>query len=147
MRAWLENEAAKSGYTIADVIRRCVGGMRWLEDNFDEQTRHLGLSVMQMAAAIQRAYPPWHRNEKAFQSLVEAIVAWLNIQEREKGEGDDSFGQDDPATVGRMIARAIHRDSLESPTQLQMDDWESTFRVAEYPRGGREPPKKGKPKK
>jgi hypothetical protein len=108
-RASLEKIATEHGQTVADEIRQRLDRTLLEDEKFDELTRHLGSTVMDLAASIQRHGAKgvaWHQHPKAFEALTQAIMTWLEGQKPPEAD-PDLFGPDDPLTLGRSIALAL----------------------------------------
>ncbi len=82
------------------------------EETFDWRSRELADSVLWISDELSRQIGvPWHATQKGHQALAAAIEQLLaNMAQTEKSaEVEDSFGPDDPPTLGRAIARQFLR--------------------------------------
>ncbi len=124
VRAELEAAALKSGHSVAEEIRRRIT-LTLEADAHDTQTRALAADVAQLAEQINREKGfAWHSHEKAFETLVSAINAWLaGIKPKRRdgvGASDLMWGDDDPATLGRSIAR--HHQGFKAALEKSTDE-------------------------
>jgi hypothetical protein len=106
LRERLEAASAASGFSLAAEIRE---RLKWTfaDDLVDKPTRELREAVLWIADELSRqvgafgAYSPRGR-----EALGQAIQHWLEITTPPPtGAASDLFGPDDPATLGRSIAR------------------------------------------
>ena len=106
VRAQLEAAATASGHSVAEEIRRRINLTLWL-DTYDKPTRDLADAVMWIAREIElQTRSPWQRNRKSNEALSAALQEWLeHLRPQLSGGASDLFGPDDPATLGRSIAR------------------------------------------
>lgn len=97
----------------------------FFEDEIDPRTRELAAGVMQLAQDIRHDKSfDWYSHEKAHETLVEAIKALLgSLKPKREGThavtSDLMWGDDDPVTLGRSIARAYLRRKVEMAKSLQ----------------------------
>jgi hypothetical protein len=90
--------------------------------------------------AIRREWAPWESNDKAKEALATAVVTLLDmVPPPDDGEPGD-FGEDDPKTVGRMVARRLFHEQQRPATELENIEYERSFTLGEPQ--DRKPPKK-----
>lgn len=136
MRARLELEAAERGLTIAEVIRNRLDEGFLREQLYDEPTRDLAAAIMGMAVMIAHRYAPWHKNAKARTALVTAMAAYLSYlsyapdMEERAADGADPFAEDDPGTVGRMVARTLLEQGEWDGLRKQVAQTQAEFEQA-----------------
>ncbi len=126
LRQMLEHFAKQSGCSLADEIRaRLVSSFD--REAVDKPTRELAADVVGLAEQISREkkFFSWHTDERAHETLVAAINALLaDLKPKPRvapiGASDLMWGGDDPATLGRSIARhyqqykaALERNTAE----------------------------------
>jgi hypothetical protein len=131
VRAQLEAAATASGHSVAEEIRRRINFTLWL-DSYDKPTRDLADAVMEIAREIERqTRSPWQSNRKSNEALAAAVQEWLEgLRPRLSGGASDLFGPDDPATLGRSIARyhrhvraEVEKSAEEVPI---LDEWKKS---------------------
>jgi hypothetical protein len=124
-RAALEAASAKAGHSVAEEIRRRLDRTLYEEDTFDPQTRKLAEDIRDFAHEIERITQlKWHAYPKAHEALAEAIKTWLAGMKPpfapSEAASDLLWGQDDPQTVGRMLART-HRRTKEMRVRARQE--------------------------
>jgi hypothetical protein len=110
LRTQLETAARAADHSLAEEIRaRLVSSFD--QEVVDRPTRELAADVVGLAEQIssQKGFA-WHSHEKAHETLVAAIVALLADRKPKRTAkialpSDLMWGDDDPATLGRSIAR------------------------------------------
>jgi plasmid stability protein len=118
IRDRLQIEAAAAGHSLAEEIRRRLN-RTFYEDSFDARTRELAADLVQIAEAIAREKTfSWYSHEKANDTLAAAFTTWLDGLKPKRegttpGASDLLWGDDDPATLGRSIARHWRRVKTE----------------------------------
>jgi hypothetical protein len=121
----LADAATKSGRSIqAEVTRRLMHTFD--QDLFDPATRKLGLAIMELARGIQEnSGCRWYEQPKAHEALAEGVTTLLEGF-KPAAATEDQWGQDDPQTVGRLLARSTLRrregaERDEQATSLQFE--------------------------
>lgn len=114
----LADAASKSGRSVQDEVkqrlRRSFG-----EENFDRATRKLGFAIMELAHGIQEnSGCRWYEQPKAYEALVEGVTTLLEAL-KPAAATEDRWGQDDPRTVGRLLARSALRRGQEAERDEQ----------------------------
>jgi hypothetical protein len=87
--------------------RAFVAAVAWIAD---EIRRDIGVGVS------------WRNNSKAREALIAAVQAWLEANANKRAGpavASDLFGPDDPATLGRTIARHYIRWTTEAEKGLR----------------------------
>ena len=114
VRSQLEEAAATIGHSIGEEIRRRIGLSLDVEA-YDKPTRDLAATVMWIAEDVARqSGENWHANRKANEALAAALQEYLELLKPPFSGGvSDLFGPDDPATLGRVIARNYFRGRAE----------------------------------
>lgn len=88
-------------FEIRERIRRTLE-----QDTFDGRTLSLANLMMRMAEDIRRhTGTPWHATKKGRQAIVAAFQQLVNSLPVGTTALEDTFGPDDPSTLGRAIAR------------------------------------------
>jgi hypothetical protein len=131
LRKKLEAASTAAGHSIAEEIRLRLE-RTFQVDTYDAATRELAADVLWIADEINRQSVSWHLYPKAREALTEAIRTWIEITAPKRKIKmpqpgrmvpvpgvSDLFGPDDPATLGRSIARLYERvkPELEKNTQ------------------------------
>jgi hypothetical protein len=119
-RAALDAASAQSGKSLADEIRTRLA-WSFEQDAVDKPTRDLLVDIGGLAEQLARDKGfRWHSHDKARQTFIEAVKDWianlkpaprLTLRRKPKppGVSDLMWGDDDPATLGRAIARHYGR--------------------------------------
>jgi hypothetical protein len=109
VRARIEECATKNGRSLGDEVRARL--WRTLQqDALGPMTRELMDDVGQLARGVgQASGVQWHKHPKAHEALTEAVVTWLAGLKPPAIEGADTWGTDDPKTVGRVVVRSHRR--------------------------------------
>jgi hypothetical protein len=99
-------QLSKSERGISEEIRRRLDQTLYL-DQFDVQTRELADDIMRLAVQVRLDTDvAWYENPRAFETFSVAVAEWLkSLEPPQHGAASDSFGPDDPQTLGRAIAR------------------------------------------
>ena len=116
VRLQLEAAASASGRSLAEEIRRRVNLTLYDDAEYDAPTRELAEDIKWIAAEISRQTGwPWHVLPRGRESLAIALQTWLEITapKRETSVGASDLFVDDPATLGRSIARWRERHKIE----------------------------------
>jgi hypothetical protein len=112
LRSQLEAAALAADHSLAEEIRaRLVSSFD--REAVDKPTQELAADVVALAEQISRQKGfGWHWNENAHETLVAAVNALLADLKPKRSAGppvalpsDLMWGDDDPATLGRSIAR------------------------------------------
>jgi predicted DNA-binding protein len=129
LRARLDAASDQSGESVAEEIRRRVEAS-FAREAVDEPTRELADDIVALAEDISRHKRfSWHSHEKARETLIEAIKEWLTPPPRIPrlltqpvvvGATDLLWGGDDPATLGRSIAR--HRRHFKAEIEKSTEE-------------------------
>jgi hypothetical protein len=121
IRAQLDKAVAKSGNSLGEEIRVRLQ-KSFDDDQHDDQTRELAADIVALAEDVKHHKRfSWHGHEKAREAFFEAIKDWLaglkpprDLRSKTvPGASDLMWGDDDPATLGRSIARARRRFKAE----------------------------------
>lgn len=103
------DQLRKSSLGVSEEIRRRID-LTLAADVYDEPTRELAADIMAIAHEISQQAglgSSWHNNRKANEALAAALQTWLEgLKPMPSGGVSDLFGPDDPATLGRTIARS-----------------------------------------
>jgi hypothetical protein len=121
----LVDAASKSNRSIqAEVTRRLMHTFD--QDLFDPATRELAIHIMELARGIQEnSGCRWDEQPKAHEALVEGVTTLIEGL-KPPATAEDQWGQDDPRTVGRLLARSTLRrreeaERDEQATSLQLE--------------------------
>jgi hypothetical protein len=88
-------------FEIRERIRRTLE-----QDTFDGRTLSLANLMMRVAEDIRRhTGTPWHATKKGRQAIVAAFEQLVDSLPVGTTVPEDTFGPDDPSTLGRAIAR------------------------------------------
>jgi hypothetical protein len=99
----------KSPIGVSGEIRWSVTRLFDDEDNFDEQTRNLGEMAKWIAREVYlQTGVHWYERPEAAASAMAGIQAWVGMA-RYPAESSSELFPDDPATLGRAIARSYFR--------------------------------------
>jgi hypothetical protein len=147
-RAILEKFATERGVTVADEIRRRIAASLNDEEWFDATTRWLAHEISVVAEGIKRQTGySWHQHPKSREALASGISTLLEQAAAELGQrpvgGEDTWGPDDPQTLGRTVARG-RRGRGQIADAVLGDIFGGQWSILEM-RGAR--PHKGKPKR
>jgi plasmid stability protein len=118
VRSDLEKAAAAAGHSIAEEIRKRIN-ITLENEKIDPATQELATDIMQLAEWISREKRfSWHSHPKAHEAFVEAIKEWLAELKPKRNDpvalpSDLMWGNDDPSTLGRSIARHYRRFKTE----------------------------------
>lgn len=117
IRSELEKAAAAAGHSIAEEIRKRIA-LTFENERVDAATRELAADIIRLADDVRHQKGVgWHENDKARDTLIEAIKEWITglgtrkprplrpTKSRVPGVSDLFWGDDDPATLGRSLAR------------------------------------------
>jgi len=124
-RAALDAASARSGKSLADEIRTRLA-WSFEQDAVDAPTRELLVDIAGLAEQLARDKRcSWYSHDKARQTFTEAVKDWLTpphrwrLEPETPGASDVMWGSDDPATLGRAIARQYGRfkAALEESTE------------------------------
>jgi len=109
----------ESHLSLSDEIRRRIS-LTLEADKYDENTRALATDVMWLADEVSRQLGfPWWSGPKAHHALGVAIQTWIEMGAPPLSAAEsDLFGPDDPATLGRSVARHYRRLRLETKKNL-----------------------------
>jgi hypothetical protein len=112
---------------------------------FDDQTRELADDIMQLARDVQEhaGGVNWHADPKAHEALVAALTTWLETLRPAAAPPEDHWrDDDDPATVGRTLARAHQRRKREAAAPSlgeAFDKFYDAAQQAQHKTRGRKP--------
>jgi hypothetical protein len=91
----------------------------------DQQTRRLARELMSLARhVLHHTGHAWHAHPKAHEAFTEAVTTWLDDSTPAVAEGQ--WGQDDPKTLGRAIAR-MERRLTEEERRNPVEIWDRPF--------------------
>lgn len=105
--------AHKQPTTIDKEILNRVATTLLDEMIYDQQTRGLAHQLKGLAKHVLRhTKHAWHAHPKAHEAFTEAVRTWLE-DSPPAGVKEEQWGQDDPKTLGRAIARMARRITEE----------------------------------
>jgi hypothetical protein len=118
-RAALDAASAQSGKSLADEIRARLA-WSFEQDAVDKPTRDLQADIAGLAEQLSRDKRfSWYAHDKARQTFIEAVKDWITnlkptrrwplLKPETPGATALMWGDDDPATLGRAIARHYAR--------------------------------------
>jgi hypothetical protein len=100
---------------VSEEIRRRIDRTLF-EDGYSQATRSLADAAMWIADEIDRQVgAPWHTSRNGHLAVATALQTWLVelcAPDAASDPTQDSFGPDDPGTLGRSVARQYQRHLL-----------------------------------
>jgi hypothetical protein len=107
LRKFVEFMADAQGRSVADEIRQRLEDSRRSEQLFDASTRWMAQEISLLARDVQtQTGHSWQQHPKSHEALAAAIATVLEQFKPKPVEGENTWGADDPVTLGRAIARA-----------------------------------------
>jgi hypothetical protein len=114
LRAHLEAAIVRTGRSLAEEVRERLGSSLFADEQLDQPTRSFQAAIPQLARKVRGYFgAEWHADVYACEAMSDAVVELLARHKSTVTASETSTPRDDPAVVGRVIAREYLREREE----------------------------------